>query len=626
MKQYFTFLFLVLIFLKAFGFENDIMAQNINIESNNKVQLEEIEAEKQKISFYDKQKSTLNEKWERGGIFEGYTPEQEIISKRTQGGKYFQNPDGSTTAQIGGNYHYLDDNKAWQDIDLIIKPENYRNYAYVNKTNTFKTFYPQTAGNTGFRIKSDEIDINIWKSPELIILDNNENILYQETAKNSSPKLNKNSLVYNSFNNIQDELKLIDFGVENNIYINEFNNEWANNQAKYICFKQTLNFNSDIEVLDSKGSKQSADFEDEIIGFKFSSGKTLYLNALIVFDALTNKEEAQQYFGAEKPEHINKDARNKSNSFYKGNYKIVFIDGGIEVHSTIEINWLKNANFPVCVDPTWTIGATTNGSYYGPLTHWYGYQRHANLYLQSEIGGYGIISKIEYYKTNTPVTTDMPTKVFMRNTTLTSLNTNTWNSTTYTGGLPALLNTNTSQDGTEGWKALNLSNFNYDSGNLLIMVYDAFGGTGGTTQYFAQRSDATSLGAAKRQDSSDPGDASAMTVENYRHTIRITYSSTGNTYCTPEGTNSGRYIDNFSTSGGTINIVNNNSGFSSGGYGNFSSSFVQQNAGQQINFSTDIVGGTAGFRIWVDWSGNDYCFSNPNHLVYSSGTYVNTGT
>ena len=43
-------------------------------------------------------------KWEKGGIFEGYTPKDEIQSLRTQNSKKFRNPDGSITAQIGGNY------------------------------------------------------------------------------------------------------------------------------------------------------------------------------------------------------------------------------------------------------------------------------------------------------------------------------------------------------------------------------------------------------------------------------------------------------------------------------------------------------------------------------------------
>src|SRR5699024_2950289 len=81
------------------------------------------------------------------------------------------------------------------------------------------------------------------------------------------------------------------------------------------------------------------------------------------------------------------------------------------------------------------------------------------------------------------------------------------------------------------------------------------------------------------------------------------YAAGGSSYCIPEGTNSGRYIDNFSTSGGVQDIANMGSGFSTGGYGDFYGTHtVEQAHGEEVSFEVDIVGGTAGFRVWVDWN------------------------
>lgn len=91
-------------------------------------------------------------------------------------------------------------------------------------------------------------------------------------------------------------------------------------------------------------------------------------------------------------------------------------------------------------------------------------------------------------------------------------------------------------------------------------------------------------------------------------------------YCTPEGTNSSRYINNFVTTEGISNITNNNSGFSNGGYGNFTNLVVEQFIGETINFHANIEGGTAGFRIWVDWN-NDGMFSS-NEVVFNTTTYT----
>src|SRR5690625_4315735 len=69
-------------------------------------------------------------------------------------------------------------------------------------------------------------------------------------------------------------------------------------------------------------------------------------------------------------------------------------------------------------------------------------------------------------------------------------------------------------------------------------------------------------------------------------------------YCIPEGTNSGRYINDFSTTEGIDNIYNLASGFSDGGYGDFTSThLVSQKQGSSVDFSSSIIGGTAGFRI-----------------------------
>lgn len=98
----------------------------------------------------------------------------------------------------------------------------------------------------------------------------------------------------------------------------------------------------------------------------------------------------------------------------------------------------------------------------------------------------------------------------------------------------------------------------------------------------------------------------------------------GNTYCIPEGTNSDRFINNFSTTGGSENISNMDSGFSPDGYGDFYDTYtVAQETGETVDFSVDIEGGTAGFRVWVDWN-QDGEFDITEEVAYSSTSYENT--
>ncbi len=96
-------------------------------------------------------------------------------------------------------------------------------------------------------------------------------------------------------------------------------------------------------------------------------------------------------------------------------------------------------------------------------------------------------------------------------------------------------------------------------------------------------------------------------------------------YCPATGSTAGYFINNFSTTGGTLNITNNGSGLSAGGYGNFTAMTVSQQYYGTVNFSSAYTGGTFGFNIWVDWN-NDLDFDDSGEKVFSSGTFNNANT
>ena len=97
-------------------------------------------------------------------------------------------------------------------------------------------------------------------------------------------------------------------------------------------------------------------------------------------------------------------------------------------------------------------------------------------------------------------------------------------------------------------------------------------------------------------------------------------------YCIPEGTNAGRHINNFSTTGGSENISNMGSGFSPAGYGDFYDTHsVAQEQGESVDFEVDIIGGISGFRIWVDWN-QDGVFDTTEEVAYASNGYANSHT
>src|SRR5690606_30084800 len=93
-------------------------------------------------------------------------------------------------------------------------------------------------------------------------------------------------------------------------------------------------------------------------------------------------------------------------------------------------------------------------------------------------------------------------------------------------------------------------------------------------------------------------------------------------YCIPEGVNTARYINNFTATGNTDSVSNLASGFSAGGYGDFFDTHTVSQAPEgTVSITSDVIGGTAGFRIWVDWN-QDGQFDATEEVAYNSTGYL----
>ena len=96
------------------------------------------------------------------------------------------------------------------------------------------------------------------------------------------------------------------------------------------------------------------------------------------------------------------------------------------------------------------------------------------------------------------------------------------------------------------------------------------------------------------------------------------------TYCTPStSTGTTYYISNFTTNNAVVN-VSNTSGFSAGGYGNYSATqTITGLAGASVSFNASFLNAsTYGFAMWVDVN-QDLDFNDPGEQVYNSASYIN---
>jgi hypothetical protein len=94
-------------------------------------------------------------------------------------------------------------------------------------------------------------------------------------------------------------------------------------------------------------------------------------------------------------------------------------------------------------------------------------------------------------------------------------------------------------------------------------------------------------------------------------------------YCSSVSTSATSFINNFVTTGGTTNISNTATGYSAGGYGDFTSQIVTQQQGAVVNVSGALYAlSDDGMAIWVDW--NDNLAFEATERVYNSAAYLAT--
>lgn len=95
-------------------------------------------------------------------------------------------------------------------------------------------------------------------------------------------------------------------------------------------------------------------------------------------------------------------------------------------------------------------------------------------------------------------------------------------------------------------------------------------------------------------------------------------------YCIPTSALNQNYFTNVTTNTAIVNF-NNPSGFSAGGYGNFTSNVVSQAIGGVVNISTtfnSMVGGV-GVAVFVDWNGDgDFVDTVPQEKVFTTTAFI----
>ena len=499
--------------------------------------------------------SQADEKWQKGGVYEGYMPSQEDLSKRTKNSKHFRNANGSYTAQVGSAMHYQDNKGAWQDISLALVRTG---SAFVNETNSFKSRLPLNSGSAVSMKLNGNTNFAFWANPKLQFVNANGVVVKAVNPGNVAGVAGKSNVRYTGiYPGVTEEFLMLKNGIENNTIINEMTADIAAMPKSAVMqMKQFIPLKAGWKVQDLKGDMMSSNFTAEAFHITIPGTEDgIYFGHIVAFDGKLNKEKAMMVLGTPENKRTAADNAIVKNNIYVGKYAITFVDGGIEVATQMPVQWLKAAGrqYPVIIDPEVTITPTGLGSSFrGPITHWFGFQRHADLYLSSELNiPPAQITAIEYNKVGTAAARTKPTTVYMKTATGTTLTSAAWNSATYIGGLTPLFDGTTTQDATAGWKMITLTSpYTYTTGNLMVMVKDIYGGSG-SSQNISESTTVVGRQAKLRGDTTDPGEAGTMEVENYLPEIRFTYTPLNVSCAAPTNIT----FQNTTSSGTTVNWV-----------------------------------------------------------------------
>jgi len=345
MKKVFTFfiIFVLTVNLSAWSQKcgKHFISSNtpIAFESQSSLNKEPSDDGRQPEKQYDRDFSPLD--YGKGGIFEGRNPQDEEISLRSSTSKHFYNANGTLdaiiTAGLPLNYK---ENGVWKTIRKEIITNNtgiYPEYTFANTSNTSKTFYPGNS-NLGLLTEYDGSPVREWIDPSISwVVDGN--LVDGINMTNSTGKVDLNKIVYsNCFPNTD-----VRFTQEN-----------AGKKLDIILRNAELLSNA------PTGATHMAISETVMLpeGWSYRMTELPSATGGSIISVLNDKNDCVFVYAA--PEYYDNNAGSGKNN---GDYLVKQDGNKLEISTLIPLEWLTSGKrvFPVIIDPTATIYATTGG-------------------------------------------------------------------------------------------------------------------------------------------------------------------------------------------------------------------------------------------------------------------------
>ncbi len=194
--------------------------------------------------------------------------------------------------------------------------------------------------------------------------------------------------------------------------------------------------------------------------------------------------------------------------------------------------FLLSMTGPVYCQSVVTIGTGT-ATQKQPFGMWASYERSASLYLSSEIGSfgsYGMMINSLAWNVGTGYQTMCPVKIYLKSTTSSNLSNITWASIINGATLVYDASSNFTSP---GWRNIDIADFAYISGNLLVLCETNYGGSGATFYPVFKYSYSPNKHEFWQEYDSPP--LGNGTINENRPNIQITYTNLPGSVVPPSG-------------------------------------------------------------------------------------------
>jgi RHS repeat-associated protein len=237
----------------------------------------------------------------------------EDVSRRTENEKHFRKLDGTYEVSIYDEaVHYYKDGK-WEDIDNSLQLDVKSN-TYVNKANKFEVNFPKNiTGNQSISVNIDNYNVS-WN---VLDIEGNKNAFVKEMSKKSGEstlrdieKISSSVVYQNIMKQVDLEYVVSGSRIKENIILNEYVPDFQ------LAFQYNL---KELQIIDIDGRISFVNDDNEVI---FTIGD------LFMMDQVGN---------------ISNDVFLDYKIISKNTYEIIL---------TVDDEWLRNATYPVLIDPT----------------------------------------------------------------------------------------------------------------------------------------------------------------------------------------------------------------------------------------------------------------------------------